>query len=116
MADYSMTRDHEGSGVQPMNLASANLVRNLAPEADLMNIGGLLQSHNEELLKLRELVGMLDDRIAPILGPERPSDAMKIPDGGTPDRSEVGRIVNDHTDLVRSIQRRVNMLLQRIEL
>lgn len=85
-------------------------------EPDVMNIGGLLQAHNEELLKLRELIGMLDDRIAPVLGPERSEGPSSTAKSDAPDRSEVGRIITDHTDFVHSLQQRVHRMLQRIEL
>lgn len=74
-----------------------------------------LEAQALELQRFRETLGMLYDRIAPVLGPER-SEKLAGDSDDSPERSEVVRVIIDQTDNLRVMHRRLMESIQRIEL
>lgn len=75
----------------------------------------LIQEQNNELLRLREVVGVLIEKIAPVLGPERPGPSESHSED-VPDYSEVARVITSHTELATWIRRYVESTISRVEL
>lgn len=99
-------KDDEGG----MN-RTKSMLRDREPRA----IGTMLSQNREELLKLRELIGMLGDRITPVLGPDRPEKHLEGANE-SPECSDIMRELDDHRALIRSAQRHLSELMDRIEL
>lgn len=86
-----------------------------SPGRDTRQIGAQLSQNREELLKLREMVGLLHDRIAPVLGPERAERSPGSSDDA-PECSDIARELDDHRSLIRVVQMQVAGLLDRVEI
>lgn len=115
MARYNDDNDY-GSDDEAMARGHYNENRPMTGQSrDTRQIGAQLTQNREELLKLRELIGMLSDRIMPVLGPER-SEKSLTPSDDSPECSDIARELDDHRALIRSAQRHVSGLLDRIEL
>ena len=108
MANYP-----EGSGFGDNVLRSDHMTSgtiNMRP-----NVGALLKSQQEQLMKLRETVSQLSDRIDPVLSD--PSD-QKLPDESTYEAggSAISRQIAENTSLIVALQRQVISLTTRVEL
>lgn len=94
--------DEEGKGDEPIHRSSYSL-----PE--------LVDVSRDELYKLREMVGMLGDRMTAVLMPERPEDSGKNA-SDSHERSPLGDSIDMNITLTRAIQVMVGQLTQRLEL
>jgi hypothetical protein len=74
----------------------------------------LLREHREELLKLRELIAMLGDRIITVLGPEYPPEGK--PSGGMSERSPLASTIEELSLLARNCAQEVYSITHRVEL
>ena len=75
----------------------------------------LMNQQREELLKLQETIGMLDDRLTGVLGPHRPTDSRGMTDD-SPERSPIAMMIDEHNDRIRGTVWQLHTLLDRIEL
>lgn len=106
MANYSEAQEsYPSAGVARAGLTS-----------DRMDIRGRLNVHREELLKLREMVGILGDRLTPVLGPEVmdkfPGESLQ----DSPELSEMARDIDDQTQIIYQTQRMLSNITGRVEL
>ena len=75
----------------------------------------MMQDQYDELCKLRELVDMLEGKIAPVMGPPLP-EATSPTDMDSPSRSDVAAKLDDHNDMLKMVNRRLSSFYKRIEL
>lgn len=82
----------------------------------LPSVRQLVAGTHEELLKLRELVSNLDDRLSPVLAREESENMKAMPSDVTPSASELCGLIHDNIEIIQQIQRRVNDLTTRVTL
>lgn len=75
-----------------------------------------LEAYGLELQRLRETIGMLSDRITPVLGPERDEKYSDPSEEGPVAYSEITRVVLDYNNMLRRMNLGLQELIRRIEL
>lgn len=73
-----------------------------------------LAEQDKYIAELQELVGLLADRLQPVLTPTEPTDKM-AEDRAVPVQSEVASTLSDNNARISRISRRVNNLIERLE-
>lgn len=77
-------------------------------------IASMLDDQQGQLYKLSELISQLGDIITPAMRPENPN-GEGMSDGETPEMSEVARSIDNNTDIVKAMQRRIQDYIDRVE-
>jgi hypothetical protein len=77
-----------------------------------------LSNLEESIMRLRESIGLLFDKVRPVMRPEPDEDetlAMKEPSAPFP-MSEVASLLDDYRSQIQSLERMIHRNLNRIEL
>lgn len=78
-------------------------------------VARLLDDQQAELYKLSELISMLGDMITPAMLPSNPN-ASGMSEDDTPEMSELARSIENNTDVIKTMQRRVQDYINRVEI
>lgn len=116
MADYD--ESNRGYGVNKLNVDPRGISGDVLRVSDEpRGLRQQLDHLNGELMKLSEVVAMFMDRLEPGLRPPEdnaPSKGLDEKDDRSC-RSQLGDMINDNTDTVKSIQRRLNLIMPRVD-
>lgn len=73
-----------------------------------------LSEQDKYIAELQEVVNILADRLQPVLTPTEPTDKM-AEDRSVPVMSEVASTLSDNNSRISRVTRRVNNLIERLE-
>lgn len=73
-----------------------------------------LNEQDKYIAELQELVALLADRLQPVLTPTEPTDKM-AEDRAVPVQSEVASTLTENNGRISRISRKVNNLIERLE-